>query len=426
MNHLFVYQPYSVWPFRGKAFMLRQGLEPVIDPTISVVWNGYNSEYRPLMKLAPDQTKGVYSHSNTTANVHRYFDVTTTGLNPTNATAAFAGFINDSFAGQDYYGWVGSTSSFINAFRWSDHSLITLVKTGLGEVYSCSLHPNGYHLAVTHGTTPFLRLYDLRDGSYVDAASAHLNYSTCKWTPDGTALVSVSSSSPYVSKWNPSITTRTSISTSSAYSHSSSYVGGYQYGYGAVKGIDHWTKPGAVLMSVCSLGNAPYLFEVDTVTNTITNVPSGNTEYLYWAAYDSKFNKLYTYQGTNGYTTVQNFRRFNGTTYVEEPMVSAPQSLVSSSSTGTSCALMIVSAKTGTITGTVRDVNNNPAARKIRAYRRSDGLLVAETTSDGTTGNYTIITPTSDTEAYDVQFVTNNGELLNDLFYARTTPAAVA
>ncbi|USV40907.1 hypothetical protein [Xanthomonas phage BUDD] len=379
------------------------------------------------MKLSPDQTKGVFSHSNSTANVHRYFTVTPTGLETVAATAAYAGYINDSFSGQDFYGWVGSSTSFINAFRWSDHSLITLVKTGLGEVYSCSLHPNGYSLAVTHGTTPFLRMYDLRDGSYVDAASAHLNYSTCKWTPDGTALVSVSSNTPYVSKWNSTLTTRTTISTSSSYAHSSSNVGGYQYGYGAVKGFDHWTKPGSVMMTACtSSSNINYLFEVDTVANTVTPVPSGSSEYVYWAAHDSKFNKIYTFQGTNGYGTVANFRRFNGTTYAEEPMTTAPQSFMSGSSQGTNCAFLIINAKTGTITGTVRDVNNNPAARKIRAYRRSDGLLVAETTSDSTTGNYTIITPTSDTEAYDVQFVTNSGELLNDLFYARTTPAAVS
>lgn len=425
MNHLIVYQPYAVFPYRGRAFMLRQGLEPIIDPTIDITWNAYNSEYRALIKLSPDQTKGIFSHSNTSADVHRYFTVTTTGLTSTNATAAYAGYINDAFCGNDYYGWVGSSTSYINAFRWSDNSLITLPKTGLGEVFSCSLHPNGYNLAITHSTTPFLRVYDLRDGTYIDAASAHLNYSTCKWTPDGSALVSVSANTPYVTKWTPNLATRTTISTNSRYSHSTSYVGGYQYGYGAVKGFDHWTKPGSVMMTTCTQSNISYLFEVDTVANTITEVPSSTNEYLYWAAYDSKFNKIYTYQGSNTYTT-DNFRRFNGTTYAEEPMFSAPKSLVAGSTTGTTTSFIVINAKTGTITGTVRDVNNNPAARKIRAYRRSDGLLVAETTSDATTGNYTIITPTSDTEAYDVQFVTNNGELLNDLFYARTTPAAVA
>lgn len=41
------------------------------------------------------------------------------------------------------------------------------------------------------------------------------------------------------------------------------------------------------------------------------------------------------------------------------------------------------------ISGTVRDGSGNPAARTLRIYRRDTGALVAETTSDGTTGAYT-------------------------------------
>lgn len=75
------------------------------------------------------------------------------------------------------------------------------------------------------------------------------------------------------------------------------------------------------------------------------------------------------------------------------------------------------------ITGTVRNVSNVPVERKVRAYRRSDGELVAETMSNASTGNYTL--KVYDPGPFDVQFLTADGELLNDLFYAKSEPQAV-
>lgn len=73
------------------------------------------------------------------------------------------------------------------------------------------------------------------------------------------------------------------------------------------------------------------------------------------------------------------------------------------------------------ITGTVRDINNAPAARDVYAYRRADNLLMAKTTSDAVTGDYVLKLP--DEGPYDIQFRTATGESLNDLFYARAVPA---
>lgn len=42
------------------------------------------------------------------------------------------------------------------------------------------------------------------------------------------------------------------------------------------------------------------------------------------------------------------------------------------------------------LTGTVKDSANNPLARKVRAHRRSDGVKVSETTSNASTGAFTI------------------------------------
>lgn len=44
------------------------------------------------------------------------------------------------------------------------------------------------------------------------------------------------------------------------------------------------------------------------------------------------------------------------------------------------------------LAGQVKDASNNPAARLIRALREDTGVVIGTTTSDGTTGNYTINT----------------------------------
>ena len=78
------------------------------------------------------------------------------------------------------------------------------------------------------------------------------------------------------------------------------------------------------------------------------------------------------------------------------------------------------------IRGTVRDKDGNLVSRTVRAHRRSDGALVAQTVSDAVTGAYELrVYPDSPTETYDVQFLAATGELLNDLIYARTKAEVV-
>lgn len=79
------------------------------------------------------------------------------------------------------------------------------------------------------------------------------------------------------------------------------------------------------------------------------------------------------------------------------------------------------------IRGTVRDKDGNLVSRTVRAHRRSDGVLVAQTVSDAVTGEYELLVyPDSPAEEYDVQFLAAPGELLNDLIYARTTAEPVS
>ena len=75
------------------------------------------------------------------------------------------------------------------------------------------------------------------------------------------------------------------------------------------------------------------------------------------------------------------------------------------------------------IRGSVRDVDNNPAARTVRIYERSTGEICATTTSDPVTGGYSAKVYEGDVD-YDAHFLTAPGELLNDLFFARVRAGA--
>ena len=104
-------------------------------------------------------------------------------------------------------------------------------------------------------------------------------------------------------------------------------------------------------------------------------------------------------------------------------MTSPPLQNVLAASTGLSMANAVAFSKQVLryIRGSVRDVSNNPVARTVRVLSRSTGALVATTVSDGITGDFEVALPAVSADEFDVQFMTAPGELLNDLFFARTT-----
>ena len=92
--------------------------------------------------------------------------------------------------------------------------------------------------------------------------------------------------------------------------------------------------------------------------------------------------------------------------------------------TGTLRAVSFVAAGALTIQGEVRDIDGLVASRKVRAYVRSSGDKCAETVSSAIDGTYELKVYEGDVE-YDVQFMVDPLENLNDLFYARTTGGTV-
>lgn len=68
----------------------------------------------------------------------------------------------------------------------------------------------------------------------------------------------------------------------------------------------------------------------------------------------------------------------------------------------------------GQVSGITRDDTDTPAARIVRLYRRDTGALIGTTTSDGTTGMYSLYTPTLD-EVQRIVLDDASGTLYNDL-----------
>ncbi len=72
-----------------------------------------------------------------------------------------------------------------------------------------------------------------------------------------------------------------------------------------------------------------------------------------------------------------------------------------------------------TISGIIKNNDNQVTSRLIRVYRRSDGAFVGETTSNSTTGAYSI--NVVDSEVYVVVIDNDTSPVLNDLI-ARVIP----
>ena len=72
----------------------------------------------------------------------------------------------------------------------------------------------------------------------------------------------------------------------------------------------------------------------------------------------------------------------------------------------------------------MRDIGGLVASRKVRAYVRSSGDKCAETVSSAIDGTYELQVYEGDV-AYDIQFMADPSENLNDLFFARTTGGTV-
>ena len=85
---------------------------------------------------------------------------------------------------------------------------------------------------------------------------------------------------------------------------------------------------------------------------------------------------------------------------------------------GNGRAVAFVASGGLTLRGDVRDIGGYVASRRVRVYERSSGELCGQAVSSPVDGSYEVEVYEGDVP-YDVQFMADDAESLNDLFYAR-------
>ena len=398
---------------------LRQGLDAILEPSAyRVPFTLSASQTYPMrISVSPDQTRILVAGGSSTSNSFFTYPDSLDQTTTVRPVATYGGTIYAASASNTHYAVAGG-SPYLYVFDWATHALVTVSTTGLGQVNDVCFSPDGSKLAVAHSTAPFLRVYDTTAWTYVDASTSAGNtrLNVC-WSSDGTLVFAMGGANPQFTVYNAALSTR-HVATND----------GNRAGQGYPTIIAHPSKPKACIACAgnSTTSSIHKLWEYDYATTTFTNIIAGGTSSpVYRFVYDARKNEIFFVQIVS---TKPIIRKFPVATYTEvtgtvEAGLAHLVQCMGGSNSSPFYGMATVLRSVGQITGTVRDITNTPNDREVDAYRRSDGLIMARTVSDGTTGNYTLNLP--DTADYDVQFKIESGELLNDLFFARAVPAAV-
>lgn len=400
---------------------LRQGLPPLEHRNDSELYNGgsFADTYQQGTLYTPDMQKCLSKNesSNGTNNYSVFRDIRNSSLME-KPLAVFSGVVKEVDVSNTYFA-VGGSNPFLYVFDWATLSLQSASTAGLGTVNSLRFSPDGSLLAVSHATSPFIRIYKTSDWSYIEPTAAENPSVThvVEFSHDGTKLIARATASPSFRVFNAATGARIFSQHIATHITTADATRGFLY--------QHPTKNNLVFSlgtSSTTTGPRSYVFNTDTlVLDPINALPSINQSMnrIYGIYFNDLDNSITL---SNNSPSTNYLARFNADTY--EPMpVPEVDKLYKYYSPIYKFFSNLCKYDTGQITGVVRDINNLPARRMVRAYRRSDGVLMAQTFSDAATGQYKLLLP--DTEFYDVQFLTEDGEQLNDLFFAKSIPEQV-
>ena len=263
----------------------------------------------------------------------------------------------------------------------------------------CAFSPDGSLLAVAHNNSPYITIYATSNWSKLANPSTLPSNTAndCAFSPDGSLLAVAHNVSPFITVYNTS--TWTKLANPSTLPPST--ANGCAF------------SPDGSLLAVAH-ANSPYITVYNTSTWTKLAIPSTlPPSTAYGCAFSPDGSLLAVAHAGSPYITV-----YNTSTWTAE----SGFSFISADAR----AVSFMATPAYRIRGTVRDKDGNLVSRTVRAHRRSDGVLVAQTVSDAVTGAYELrVYPDSPAEEYDVQFLAAPGELLNDLICARTTAEAV-
>lgn len=262
-----------------------------------------------------------------------------------------------------------------------------------GGCYGCAFSPDGTIFAVAHGSSPFVTCYNTSTWEKITGIlPAAGTGRACAFSPDGSVLAVAHDYSPFVTRYNTS--TWGKLPNPSALP--------------TANGQDCAFSPAAPLLAVLQSG-APYLIIYDTTNWTKLAVPATT---LPGTASRCTFNQdgtlLAVAHQNAPFLTVYETQGWTVRTDLSLPLAANARG----AAVGFSIAAPLL------LEGTVRDLDGYPVARTVRVYERDTGNLCATATSSAVDGSYSISVYEGD-KAYDVQFMADPAENLNDLFFAK-------
>lgn len=431
---------------------LRQGLPPLAKATVKdsalIESSNAGSSYFSFGQcvLSPDGNKAVAkaTATNSTNTLFASYPNASDFSNVVYTNAIFSGQILGCACSNTHYAVFGTSPTFLYIFDFATHTLLNASTSGLGTVVGGSFSPDGTKLAICHTNSPFVRVYDIATLAVTNAptnvALGQRASSSIEYSQDGTLLLGLSNTSPFLVAANTSnfsnFFTSTSLALSVQGGAIKSFIKRNRYknkAFFVASGffnlinarkkayqIDFSTNPNGDIVDY--IVGANQLNNPFSSTQTATN---GSVADAYFIDYDRYTDTVYVSHSNVGSTIVPfTLSQFNATTGQRLTSPRLPNGFYpiysSTGNTGNQISISISTDNVFRIYGTVRDINNTPVQRKVRAFLRSTGELMAETLSDSITGNYQLIVP--DNARYDVQFYSQDNELLNDLTYSKTEP----
>ena len=273
-----------------------------------------------------------------------------------------------------------------------------------GGINGLAFSPDGTKLAIAHSTTPFVTILNTSTWAAL-SNPATLPASTgwgVAWSPDGSKLAVAHSTSPFMTVYNTSDWSKmanpaslpTDIGNAVAFSPDNSKIA-----------LAMASAPWIRVFNASDLSNASVVPSVSSAgsANTIAYSPDGTR--LAVGITSAPYLKIYnTADGSE-----QSVPTLGGQVYSvswvhdDELLIGSsaqPKLTVWKPSAGTTKTLTFIgNICTGvaakkytpkTISGSIKDINDNGVLRTVRAYRRSTGELVGESTSNAATGLYSI------------------------------------
>jgi len=394
------------------SFNLLDGAPASFDSVIGTASPifSYSSGYKPFVAITPDATRCVISNYQ---YLSVFLDIEDLNTYTTPSVPPGVGYLCQCTASNDLIATGGSSGAKLMVYAWADLSVQAVNTQGLGTVYGVSFSHDGSMLAVVHSSSPYLRVYNTNDWSYADVSGnvGAGKYHVC-FTADDSLIFCCGNGYPYyVAAVDAATISVVNTYTDSNNNYVDRTAGGIIPNPNKSKSVVYWY--GAASSSRRQVG------EIDYEAGTETDIWPYNgwgTRQVTHCCFDAASNQLlvkaYRSYGDAGLNV------FDATTWEQYP--SNPAFDILPDGYG---HMAIAQKNTGRLTGTVRDISNNPAKRTVRAHDRATGVLLAQVESDATTGNYSMDLP--DASPCDVQFMTEDGEQLNDLFFANAMPELV-